>query len=116
MQRIRVKWITKVLLADYPNFIFQSCRSNETNFIVTKSVNVEILDYNVSERKITITHDKRYQYFADYRLGIRFKQVGTKLEAGDPREFDSKKYFLIICQYLEMKYLLRHSTVTTLVS
>jgi hypothetical protein len=56
---------------------------------------VEILDYNVSEKgKFTITHDKRdTNIFADYRLGIRFKQVGTKLEAGDPREFEIQKIF-----------------------
>jgi hypothetical protein len=82
---------------DYPNFIFQELvDQTKTDFIgITKSVNVEILDYNVSEKgKFTITHDKRdTNIFADYRLGIRFKQVGTKLEAGDPREFEIQKIF-----------------------
>lgn len=80
---------------DYPNFIFQELiDQTKTDFIaITKSSNVEILDYNVSEKgKFTITHDKRdTNIFADYRLGIRLKQVGTKLEAGDPREFEIQK-------------------------
>jgi hypothetical protein len=80
---------------DYPNFIFQELvDQTKTDFIgITKSTNVEILDYNVSEKgKFTITHEKRdTNIFADYRLGIRLKQVGTKLEAGDPREFEIQK-------------------------
>jgi hypothetical protein len=80
---------------DYPNFIFQELiDQTKTDFIgITKSTNVEILDYNVSEKgKFTITHEKRDTHiFADYRLGIRFKQVGTKLETGDPRAFEIQK-------------------------
>ncbi|WP_413998704.1 hypothetical protein ACMDB5_13085 [Flavobacterium sp. W1B] len=80
---------------DYPNFIFQELiDQTKTDFIgITKSSNVEILDYNVSEKgKFTITHDKRdTNIFADYRLGIRLKQVGTKLAEGDPRGFEIQK-------------------------
>lgn len=80
---------------DYPNFIFQELiDQTKTDFIaITKSSNVEILDYNVNEKgKFTITHNKRdTDIFADYRLGIRLKQVGTKLEAGDPRAFEIQK-------------------------
>lgn len=80
---------------DYPNFIFQELvDQTKTDFIgITKSSNVEILDYNVSEKgKFTITHDKRDTHiFADYRLGIRLKQVGTKLAVGDPRAFEIQK-------------------------
>ncbi|MDR6844505.1 hypothetical protein [Flavobacterium granuli] len=80
---------------DYPNFIFQELiDQTKTDFIaITKSSNVEILDYNVNEKgKFTITHNKRdTDIFADYRLGIRLKQVGTKLEAGDPRSFEIQK-------------------------
>lgn len=80
---------------DYPNFIFQELiDATKTDFIsITKSGNVEILDYNVSEKgKFTITHTRRdTDIFADYRLGIRLKQVGTKLEAGDPRAFEIQK-------------------------
>jgi hypothetical protein len=36
------------------------------------------------KRKFTITHNKEIPiFFADYRLGIRFIMVGTKLAAGD---------------------------------
>lgn len=80
---------------DYPNFIFQELKDQtKTDFIgITKSKNVQILDYIVSEKgKFTVTHDKRdTNLFADYRLGIRLILVGTKLEAGDPRAFEIQK-------------------------
>jgi hypothetical protein len=80
---------------DYPNFIFQELiDSTKSDFIgITKSSNIEILDYNVSEKgKFTITHEKRDTHiFADYRLGIRIKFIGTKLAAGDPRAFEVQK-------------------------
>lgn len=80
---------------DYPNFIFQEIiDQTKTDFIaITKSSNIEILDYNVSEKgKFTMTHDKRDTHiFADYRLGIRIKFVGTKLAEGDPRAFEVQK-------------------------
>lgn len=80
---------------DYPNFIFQELvDSTKSDFIgITKSSNIEILDYNVSEKgKFTMSHDKRDTHiFADYRLGIRIKFIGTKLAAGDPRAFELQK-------------------------
>jgi hypothetical protein len=80
---------------DYPNYIFQELKDQtKTDFIgITKSENIEILDYDVTEKgKFTVTHDKRdTNIFADYRLGIRIMFVGTKLEAGDPREFEMQK-------------------------
>lgn len=80
---------------DYPNFIFQELVDmTKTDFIaITKSSNIEILDYNVSEKgKFTMSHDKRdTNIFADYRLGIRIMYVGSKLEAGDPRAFEIQK-------------------------
>lgn len=80
---------------DYPNIIFQEIiDQTKSDFMaITQSKNIEILDYDVSEKgKFTITHDKRdTNIFADYRLGIRIKLVGTKLEAGDPREFEMQK-------------------------
>jgi hypothetical protein len=80
---------------DYPNFIFQELvDQTKTDFIgITYSKNVQTLEYNASEKgKFTVTHDKRdTNIFADYRLGIRFIFVGTKLEAGDPRAFEIQK-------------------------
>jgi hypothetical protein len=80
---------------DYPNFIFQELvDQTKTDFIgITQSKNIQTLEYNASEKgKFTITHDKRgTDIFADYRLGIRIKFVGTKLEAGDPRAFEIQK-------------------------
>ncbi len=80
---------------DYPNILFQPLRDMvKTDFMyVTQSTNIEVLDYNVSEKgKFTVTHEKRDTHiFADYRLGIRFKFVGTKLASGDPAEFERQK-------------------------
>jgi hypothetical protein len=80
---------------DYPNFIFQELvDQTKTDFIgITYSKNVQTLEYNASEKgKFTVTHDKRdTNIFADYRLGIRFIFVGTKLAEGDPRAFEIQK-------------------------
>jgi hypothetical protein len=77
---------------DYPNIIFQPLRDMvKTDFMyITKSKNIQIMDYNVSEKgKFTVVQDKRdTNIFADYRLGIRLKFVGTKLVSGDPAEFE----------------------------
>lgn len=80
---------------DYPNFKFQPLTDQtETDFIgITQSNNIQVLEYNVSEKgKFTVTHHLRDTHiFADYRLGIRIKFVGTKLAEGDPREFEVQK-------------------------
>lgn len=80
---------------DYPNFIFQELKdATKTDFIgITKSKNVQILDYDASEKgKFTVTHTRRdTDIFADYRLGIRLIYVGTVLEDGDPRAFEMQK-------------------------
>ena len=80
---------------DYPNFIFQELvDQTKTDFIgITQSKNIQVLEYNVSEKgKFTISHEKRDTHiFADYRLGIRIKFVGTKLAQGDPRYFEVQK-------------------------
>lgn len=80
---------------DRPNIKFQELKDMvKTDFMyITQSNNIQILDYDVSEKgKFTITHNKRdTDIFADYRLGIRLKFVGTKLESGDPREFELQK-------------------------
>ncbi|OYX86795.1 MAG: hypothetical protein B7Y83_00205 [Flavobacteriales bacterium 32-34-25] len=80
---------------DYPNIIFQPLTDQtKTDFIgITQSNNIQVLEYNASEKgKFTVTHEKRDTHiFADYRLGIRIKFVGTKLKAGDPREFEIQK-------------------------
>jgi len=80
---------------DYPNFIFQELvDQTKTDFIgITQSKNIQVLEYNVSEKgKFTVSHEKRDTHiFADYRLGIRIKFVGTKLAEGDPRAFEVQK-------------------------
>ncbi len=80
---------------DFPNIKFQPLRDmTDTDFMyITASKNIQILDYNTNEKgKFTVTHDKRETHiFADYRLGIRLKFVGTKLQAGDPSEFERQK-------------------------
>jgi len=80
---------------DYPNILFQPLKDmTKTDFMyITQSKNIQVMDYNVNEKsKFTITHEKRdTNIFADYRLGIRLKQVGVKLAAGDPAEFERQK-------------------------
>jgi len=77
---------------DYPNFMFQELKDQtKTKFIgFVKSTNVEILDYNTSEKgKFTVSHEKRDTHiFADYRLGIGFIFVGTEVLPGEPAEFE----------------------------
>lgn len=80
---------------DYPNFKFQELiDSTESDFIgITKSKNVQILDYRIEEKgKFTVTHEKRDTFiFADYRQGIRLRQIGNILEVGDARQFEMQK-------------------------
>jgi hypothetical protein len=80
---------------DRPNFKFQELVDMvKTDFIyITKSNNIQILDYNVSEKgKFTVTHEKRDTHiFADYRLGIRIKYVGMKRANDEPADFELQK-------------------------
>ncbi|MFA9191124.1 hypothetical protein AAGV28_07045 [Flavobacterium sp. FZUC8N2.13] len=80
---------------DYPNIKFQPLTDQtNTDFIgITQSNNIQVLEYNTAEKgKFTVTHEKRDTHiFADYRLGIRIKFVGTKLAENDPREFEVQK-------------------------
>src|SRR5690606_6645971 len=77
---------------DYPNIKFQPLKDMvKTDFMyITRSKNIEILDYNTDEKgKFTFAHEKRDTHiFADYRLGIRIIYVGTKLANGDPADFE----------------------------
>lgn len=79
---------------DYPNIKFQPLKDmTKTKFMyITRSKNIQIMDYNVDEKgKFTMTHEKRDTHiFADYRLGIRLKFVGTKTLPGDPKEFEKQ--------------------------
>jgi len=76
---------------DYPNVKFQPLKDMvKTDFMyVTLSKNIEVLDYNVNEKgKFTVTHDRRDTHiFADYRLGIRIKQVGVERLSGEPADY-----------------------------
>lgn len=80
---------------DYNNIKFQPLKDmTKTKFMyITRSNNIQIMDYNVDEKgKFTITHEKRDTHiFADYRLGIRLKFVGTKTQPGDPKEFEKQR-------------------------
>lgn len=80
---------------DYPNIKFQPLpyMTNTEFMAITASKNVQVMDYDISEKsRFTFTMEKRdINIFADYRLGIRLRFVGTKLVEGDPREFDVQK-------------------------
>lgn len=80
---------------DYPNIKFQPIPNmTNTEFMaITASLNVEIMEYETSEKgRFTFSFFRRdIDVFADYRLGIRLIFVGTKLAEGDPREFEVQK-------------------------
>lgn len=80
---------------DYPNIIFQPLAYMvRTDFMaITYSDNIQVMDYMTNEKsKFTVTHVKRNtDIFADYRLGIRIKFVGTKIAEGDPRVFEVQR-------------------------
>jgi hypothetical protein len=82
---------------DRPNFKFQPLLDQtNTNFIgITKSKNVEVLEYMENEKgEYTMIHEKRdTNIFMDFREGIRFVTVGRKLLPGDPKEFEYQRVY-----------------------
>jgi len=79
---------------DRPNFKFQVLKDQtQTDFIgITYSKNIQVMEYKPEEKnRFTFTYEKRnMNIFADYRLGIRFIFVGTKVKAGDPKLFEKQ--------------------------
>lgn len=77
---------------DYPNIIFQPILDmTKTDFMyITKSKNIQTMDYRPEEKNFfTFEFLKRNLYiFADYRLGIRIKQVGVKINDGNGWDFE----------------------------
>lgn len=86
---------------NFPNYKFQPLiDQNNTLFIgITKSKNVENLQFMESEKgQFTMTNEKRdTNIFADFKEGIRFIQVGRKLQAGDPKEFEYQRLYSNTC-------------------
>ena len=80
---------------DYPNIIFQPLIdfTNTTFVAITFSQNVEVLEYDPSEKgKFTLGHEKRNTwFFADYRLGIRLKRIGLGLATTHPDKFIAQR-------------------------
>jgi hypothetical protein len=80
---------------DRPNFKFQVLKDQtQTDFIgITYSKNIQVMEYKPEEKnRFTFTFEKRnMNIFADYRLGIRFIFVGTKVKAGDPKLFEKQR-------------------------
>lgn len=77
---------------DYPNIKFQSIPDmTKTTFMyITMSNNIQEMSYRREERNaFTFTMEKRdINIFADYKEGIRIKQVGVKLGAGETQDFE----------------------------
>lgn len=77
---------------DYPNIKFQPIPDmTKTTFMyITMSKNIQEMSYRREERNaFTFTMDKRdINIFADYKEGIRLKQVGVKLGAGETQDFE----------------------------
>src|SRR5690554_24044 len=83
---------TKNYPVDYPNIKFQPLPDmTKTTFMyITQSKNIQEMSYRREERNaFTFTMDKRdINIFADYKEGIRFKQVGVKLAPGETPDFE----------------------------
>lgn len=77
---------------DYPNIKFQPIvdMTKTTFMYITLSKNIQEMSYRREERNaFTFTMDKRdINIFADYKEGIRLKQVGVKLGAGETQDFE----------------------------
>lgn len=77
---------------DYPNIKFQPIPDmTKTTFMyITLSKNIQEMSYRREEKNaFTFTMDKRdINIFADYKEGIRLKQVGVKLGAGETQDFE----------------------------
>lgn len=77
---------------DYPNIKFQPIPDmTKTTFMyITMSKNIQEMSYRREERNaFTFTMEKRdINIFADYKEGIRIKQVGVKLAAGETKDFE----------------------------
>lgn len=76
---------------DYANIKFQELVDYEGHdfMLITFSKNVQILE-NIPKEKSLYKFEmlKRIIYiFADYKLGVRFIHIGSKVKAGDPDEF-----------------------------
>ena len=86
---------------DRPNFKFQPLiDQNNSKFIgITKSKNVEVLQYMENEKdQFTLTHEKRDTHlFADFKEGIRFILAGRKRQAGEPAEFGYQRLYSNNC-------------------
>lgn len=83
---------------DYPNIKFQPLRDmTKTDFMyITQSKNIQVLEYKTAEKtQLTVakgsTDPRNITLFADYRQGIRFIFVGTRLAAGEPKNFELQK-------------------------
>lgn len=77
---------------DYPNIKFQPIPDmTKTTFMyITMSKNIQEMSYRREERNaFTFTMEKRdINIFADYKEGIRIKQVGVKLAPGETKDFE----------------------------
>src|SRR5690606_19924878 len=82
---------------DYPNIKFQPIVDmTKTQFMyITQSKNIQEMSYRREERNaFTFTMDKRdINIFADYKEGIRLKQVGVKLGEGETQDFERQMVY-----------------------
>lgn len=78
-------------IENYPNIRFQPLRDLEgSNFMfITDDNNIELME-NIPGEKSLYNFEmlKRIIYiFADYKFGVRFKHIGTKIKDTDPASF-----------------------------
>jgi len=78
-------------IENYPNIRFYALRDLEGSdfMFITDDNNIELME-NIPGEKSLLHFEmlKRIMYiFGDYKFGVRFKHIGTKVKAGDPAEF-----------------------------
>lgn len=78
-------------IENYPNIRFHALRDLEGSdfMFITDDNNIEIME-NIPGEKSMLHFEmlKRILYiFGDYKFGVRFKHIGTKVKDGDPAEF-----------------------------
>lgn len=91
-------------IENYPNIRFYALRDLEGSdfMFITGDDNIEVME-NVPNEKSMYNFEmlKRIIYiFADYKFGVRFKHIGTKVKDGDPVEFKVQTVWANMPPYL----------------
>ena len=91
-------------IENYPNIRFQVLRDLEGSdfMFITDENNIELMENIPGEKSLyNFETDRRVVYiFGDYKFGVRFKHIGTKVKDGDPAEFKVQTVWCNIPPYI----------------